>query len=247
MRQPLITASILIGVTIIAVNWWVTATNWSLFSWPENIPPIENIPPADLEQDHILGNPRSTLFVIEYCDTHSPFCLDFHRTITRSLQDWGTSGEIARVFRHLPLLTDQSRTKALLMECVSALSQDNLAFWSFLSQLYSDQNNTELEDLLTLAQGTGLEREELKRCLDEERYASKIDQHITQARRSGARYVPFIALKPAMITDDNRTLIQNLSRQSNALIHLHEQSQTVVIEGSIEQDHLIELFRHLLR
>ena len=47
--------------------------------------------------DHILGSPNADIVVFEYSDTECPYCKDFHMTMHRIVDEYGTDGKVAWV------------------------------------------------------------------------------------------------------------------------------------------------------
>jgi protein-disulfide isomerase len=85
---------------------------------------------AVTSEDHIMGNPDARLVVVEYSDTECPYCKNFHKTMQQIMQEHGSSGDVAWVYRHFPLdnLHKKARNEALATEqqCILELYQPRL-------------------------------------------------------------------------------------------------------------------------
>src|ERR1035437_7283716 len=52
--------------------------------------------------EHILGNPNAQVIIVEYSDTECPYCKQFQTTLHQVINDYGTSGQVAWVYRDFP-------------------------------------------------------------------------------------------------------------------------------------------------
>src|SRR5258708_28444693 len=50
--------------------------------------------------DHILGNPKAKLVIVEYSDPECPFCKVFHATMHQIMDQYGANGSVAWLYRH---------------------------------------------------------------------------------------------------------------------------------------------------
>src|SRR5690606_34807350 len=83
---------------------------------------LENIAPVTAD-DHIRGNPNAPLMIVEYSDFDCPYCKSFHVTMQKIIEEYGPSGKVAWVYRHLPLtsLHPSAAYIAETSECVAEL------------------------------------------------------------------------------------------------------------------------------
>lgn len=90
--------------------------------------------------DHILGNPSAKVFIIEYSDFECTHCRDFEKTLRGIIAEEGAEGEVAWVFRHLPVTKQHPNafTAARAAECVAKMA-GNDAFWKFVGILFDHQ------------------------------------------------------------------------------------------------------------
>ena len=100
-----------------------------------NAPSATNVPPVDLEKDHILGSKDARLALIEYSDYQCPFCHRVHPTLQQLLQQ--NDGKILWVLRHFPLgFHPNAIPLATGAECANEIGGSD-AFWSFTDKAMS--------------------------------------------------------------------------------------------------------------
>lgn len=146
------------------------------------------------ETDHVRGNPNASIVLIEYSDYDCPFCKLFHDTMTQVIGEYGPSGKVAWVYRHLPLeqLHVNARKISEASECVAELG-GNDAFWKFtdavnesreLITLPSGQQNVEPTDITRLSEfagSAGVDTGKFELCLNSGKYKEAIDASIAEA------------------------------------------------------------------
>jgi len=86
------------------------------------------------KDDHVRGSSNPQVYLIEYSDYECPFCVRFHPTAQKLIDDYK---EAAWVYRHYPLdqLHPNARRAAEASECVTELG-GNDAFWKFTDEIY---------------------------------------------------------------------------------------------------------------
>jgi len=145
--------------------------------------------------DHILGNPDAPVKLVEYSDMECPFCKRFHPTMKQVMDEYGKKGQVAWVYRHLPL--ESIHTKALkeaeATECANRLG-GNDKFWAYLDRIFEitpSNDGLDLTLLPQIAQDIGLNRSEFEACLASGEFTQKIKDSITEATRAGAQGTPY--------------------------------------------------------
>jgi len=144
------------------------------------------------KNEHILGNPKASVMVVEYSDTECPFCKSFHATMHRVMERKG--GEIAWVYRHYPIpeLHKKAFREAEATEC--AWEQGgNDAFWKYTNRLFTiTPSNDGLNDtdLLDIAKYTGLDIKAFNTCLDSGKFKDKVSADIESGNNAGVRGTP---------------------------------------------------------
>jgi len=154
----------------------------------------ENIQPVTAA-DHILGDPKAPIKIVEFSDTECPFCKRFHFTMVKLMQEYGPTGKLAWVYRHAPLdsLHSKARAESEATECAFALG-GNDKFWSYLTELMTvtpSNDGLDLAELPKIATRVGLNEATFKAC--QERHASKdkIQAQLQDATDSGMNGTPY--------------------------------------------------------
>ena len=144
--------------------------------------------------DHLLGNPSAPIVIIEYSDLECPYCKSFHDTMHKIIDEYGTKGQVAWVYRHFPLtaLHPKAAKEAEASECAAELA-GNAAFWRFVDRLYEitpSNNGLDLARLPVIAEETGLNRAAFELCLSSGKYADKVKAGFDEAIALGAQGTP---------------------------------------------------------
>lgn len=151
--------------------------------------------PAVSEADHILGNPNAPIVLVEYSDFDCPFCKKYHEeTIQPLMDEYGSTGKVALVYRHFPLqqLHPNAPKLAEASECVAALG-GNDAFWKFSDMIFNGREinaQTDMTKLTSYATSVGVDATEFNTCLDEGRYADKVAADQAGGLNAGVQGTP---------------------------------------------------------
>lgn len=166
-------------------------------------PPKEKVTVRPVDQtDHIRGNPNAPIMLVEYSDYDCPFCSQFHATMTRAMEKYGTTGSVAWVYRHFPLkqLHPNAPKIAAASECVAELG-GNEAFWKFTDSVFNEkpvetrdgQNYigfTDVSRLSEFAELAGVDRGTFELCTNSNKYDDKITAAINEAGAAGGTGTP---------------------------------------------------------
>ncbi len=112
--------------------------------------------------DYVLGNPAAPIKIIEYSDLECPYCKEFHKTMHALIDEYGSSGKVAWVYRHFPLtnIHPKAAKEAEAAECAGKLG-GNTAFWKYIDRVYEvtpSSNGLDLAELPNIAEDVGLNR-----------------------------------------------------------------------------------------
>jgi len=154
---------------------------------PDNVAPVT-------EEDWVRGDPNAPIVIVEYSDYDCPFCKNFHETMNQVIAEYGTSGEVAWVYRHFPLaqLHPNAPRIALAAECVGHLG-GNEAFWQFSDLVFNEREinaATDITKLPTFAIQAGVAEADFNSCMEAETYMADVEADFNNAVAVGARGTP---------------------------------------------------------
>jgi protein-disulfide isomerase len=141
-------------------------------------------------EGNIRGNPDALITILEFSDFQCPFCLRFHDTMLKIMDEY--PDKIKWVYKHFPLdsIHPFARKAAEASECAG----DQNKFWEYSDQLFDQQAKINPDFLKEIAQGIGLNTEEFNQCLDSGKYASLVEENMQQGLSIGVT-VPYEQLK----------------------------------------------------
>ncbi len=157
--------------------------------------------------DHILGNPNAAVKVIEYSDLECPYCKTFNTTMNQIVQYYGSSGNVAWVYRHFPLASIHSKApkEAEAAECAGKQG-GNAAFFKFIDGVYEitpSSNGLDLAQLPVIAKNIGLDVATFNQCLNIGEFSKKVSASYDEAIKLGAQGTPYTIL---MVGEDSVVL-----------------------------------------
>ena len=197
----IIPVAILLGFGLIAAAIFFsgnTAPTNVVGTAPTNANPEEPttgpVRPVD-EDDHIRGNPNAPIMIVEYSDYDCPFCKNYHETMNTVMDEYGTTGQVAWVYRHFPIeqLHPNAPGIALAAECVADLG-GNDAFWAFSDLVFGEREinaQTNVTKLGSYAVQAGVNETEFNTCVDEQRVVGKVQEDFVDAANAGAQGTPY--------------------------------------------------------
>lgn len=176
--------------------------------------PEANVAPVT-ERDHILGNPDAKVKIVEYSDYDCPFCKNFHDTMHQIIDEFGAGGDVAWVYRHLPLeqLHPNAAKIAEGSECVAEFG-GNEAFWTFTDLVFGERGTNEptnMQKLPDFAAQAGVDRNAYTACVTSGKYTQAIADAVAAAFEAGARGTPHSYI----ITDNGQIPINGAQPYAN--------------------------------
>ena len=176
-----------------------TTTNSNTNTAPTVTPPAAGDEPvignfrAVSDSEHIRGDKKSPLTIVEYSDFDCPFCERFHPTMQKIVDEY--KGKVRWVYRHFPLdsLHPNARKAAEASECANELG-GNDAFWKFADKLAGESGQSTAEKLTTYAKDIGLNEAKFKTCVDSEKYKQKVQDDYNDAAAAGGQGTPYSIL-----------------------------------------------------
>ena len=146
--------------------------------------------PEISDDDIVIGSRDTAVTVITFSDFQCPYSRAFHENgVKEMLAEYGD--RVTFVFKNLPLsFHPQARNAALAGECANEQGK----FLAYADALFTRQQEwgaTEgTQAFKGYASRLGLDRKAFDACLDEERYADKIDADMAEAASFGVDGTP---------------------------------------------------------
>lgn len=144
-------------------------------------------------EDHILGNPRAKVVIVEYSDTECPFCKMFHDTMNKVMGEYGEGGNVAWVYRHYPIPSHQKAPKeAEATECANKLGGTE-KFWAYTNTIFKvTQGNDSLNEaeLPKIAEEIGLDKTAFMNCLSSGEMQARVQRDMESGRTAGVNGTP---------------------------------------------------------
>jgi protein-disulfide isomerase len=136
--------------------------------------------------DHLLGDPRAAVTVVEYGDFECPLCKQAAPALKLLLERY--AGKVRVAFRHFPLegLHPHALTAAEAAECAAAQGK----FWRMHDVLFAHQDHLQLKHLRAYASELELDMTRFTAEMDDEVYRQRIREHMESGRRSHVRATP---------------------------------------------------------
>lgn len=188
--------AIVIAAGLIAGAIYFTSTKNEAATNGDTLPTATETP--EIRQvdanDHVRGNPNAPIMFVEYSDFDCPFCKNFHETMNRIMDEYGSSGKVGWAYRHFPIaqLHPNAPKIAEASECVAELGGHG-AFWKFADIVFREKpqnDTTEISRLSEFAESAGVSRSDFESCLQSGRQKAKIEASIQEAVDAGARGTP---------------------------------------------------------
>lgn len=189
-------------------------------------------------EDHMRGNPDAQITMVEFSDIECPFCSNFHTTMQQIINTYGKEGAVAWVYRHFPLkqIHPDAEAKAQSAECVAELGGNEL-FWTYIDTLFTRTDDTP-STLGSIAQEIGIDQTAFNACVNEKRYAQKVESQANQAIQAGGRGTPFtVFVSKEKINDETLLMLDSLIQQFNQpgqeIFQVSEDGKRVAMSGAL--------------
>lgn len=154
---------------------------------------VKNVRRVSVSRDHIYGDPKAPVSMIEYSDFECPYCQAFHATPKQIVDQSG--GRVNWVYRHFPLPfhNPTAQKKAEASECVRELG-GNDGFWAFTDALYAagpaQDKSAVMKDMLAVVATIGLDQKAFGDCVTSEKYAARVTEDLQEGSQIGINGTP---------------------------------------------------------
>jgi len=193
----LISISLLIGLNNIGNSTNVTGTS---NTGSQNNLPDSQAPTGPVNARTTIGNNAvkgdqnsAKVAIVEFTDLDCPFCARHHQqTMPTIIKNFVDNGSAIYVIRDNPIpgLHPNAQKKAEAAECVRSLSNDSIYF-EYLSLLFKNQNDNADSNKLGEYAGTlGVNKDAVKNCIDEGRFAEEVAKDLSDGGAAGISGTP---------------------------------------------------------
>ena len=158
---------------------------------------VDELPPLDLEEDFVRGNPEAPITIFEYADFQCPACVGFAQYTEVLIEYFPET--IRVVFRHLPLpsIHDKAFISGMAGEAAGAQGM----FWEMHDFLYESQrewsgfSEEEFVDwIITQAGSMGMDTEQFESDLLDEEVRQDLEDLTAERLNKGMNYTPFVVI-----------------------------------------------------
>jgi protein-disulfide isomerase len=146
------------------------------------------------DKDHIEGNAKSDIIVVEYSDPECPFCVQLHPTLKQIRNEY--ESKVAFVYRYFPLtqIHPHSYDESKAIACAATIGGTK-KFYEYIDALFgykSAQQTTQLpatgkEDI---AANVGLDRAAFLTCEKDQATSATIDASLSDGVQAGVQGTP---------------------------------------------------------
>jgi len=144
------------------------------------------------DKDHIRGNSKARIALIEYSDLECPFCKRFHPTAQQVVDTY--KNDVVWVYRHFPLdqLHSKADKEAEATECAYKLA-GNDGFWKLTDKIFEvtpSNNGLDPTILPDLASQVGLNVSDFQKCLDSGEMSKVVEGGIQSGAKAQVQGTP---------------------------------------------------------
>ena len=124
-----------------------------------------------------LGNPDAPITILEWGDYQCTFCYKFHQNTLEIInEDFIKTGKVKVVFKDYPLNGPDSKLAAEASYC----AQDQEKYWQYHDEIYRNWGGERTgwitrETLTEFAVTVNLDTGKFNKCLDDNKYQSKVN------------------------------------------------------------------------
>ncbi len=142
------------------------------------------------KDEHIRGNKKAEITLVEYSDFECPFCSRFTPTVDAVLENY--PDDVRVVYRHFPLrsIHAEAAPAAAASECAAEQGK----FWEFHDELFANQTTLGASTYSRIAGDLGLNVSKFEECVSSNKYASAVQEDEASAQAAGGRGTPYSIL-----------------------------------------------------
>lgn len=143
--------------------------------------------PTFVRVGRMQGNPNARVTLVVYADFQCPYSRQFaQQVLPRLMNDYILPGKISFTYKYFPVIDEgyigESHWAAYAAECANEQGR----FWEYHDKLYAEQRGANVgvftrARLKAYAAELQLDRDAFDRCLDTDRYATLVLEHLIEA------------------------------------------------------------------
>jgi protein-disulfide isomerase len=137
-------------------------------------------------EDHVLGNPKAKLTVVEYGDYACPYSR--HAFSTMDVIQRRLGNQMRFVFRHFPVVDRDPLAQEAAEAALAAGAQGK--FWQAHEQLFTRELETLLGDPAAMAEGLGLDAARFTKDLRDGTFRARVAEEAEGGLKSGIHGTP---------------------------------------------------------
>lgn len=177
-------------VQILEKGGVVAANNAPQVANPNDTAPVAAEAAGEVEpvsdKDHVRGDRKAKIALIEYSDLECPFCQQFHATAQQVVDEY--AGQVMWVYRHYPLsFHPEAKPRALGAECAAKLGGED-QFWAYIDKIFEVQGFT--GTAASVATGLGISQNQFDTCIADAAIQAIIDEDVDLGTTAGVTGTP---------------------------------------------------------
>jgi protein-disulfide isomerase len=164
---------------------------------------LQGIPRGQTEEGSpMLGQADAPVTLVDYSDYRCPHCGDFtNKTLPRLIDEYVRTGKVRLVHKDMAILGEQSVLAAMAAQCAN----DQGRFWEYFFFLFDRVHSADRpldltrDRLKEFAAQLGLDTQQFGQCLDQNKYAQKVETERAEGQQRGVQGTPTFFLNGQMI------------------------------------------------
>ncbi len=145
-----------------------------------------SLKPEISTKDHIQGNEKAGVTIVEFGDYQCPHCGAAYPIIKEIQEAFGD--QVSFVFRNFPLSESHQYATIAAQAAEAAAIQGK--FWEMHDAIYEQQNSLDEDFLIKLSTELGLDTEQFKQDLNTYAVKEKVENDFESGIRSGVNGTP---------------------------------------------------------
>ncbi len=179
-----------------SVDKWIAAqtkkTNVEVYMSKPRRPTFE----INIGDAPAVGSNSAKVTVVEFSDFQCPFCAKGADIIKSLKKKYGD--KVRFVFKNFPLpFHNQAEGAAVAGLCANEQSTD--LFWKMHDAMFGDQTKLDVDSLKATAKKIGAKPEQFNKCLDENKYLTKVQADMEEGRKIKVKSTPTFFINGQLI------------------------------------------------